>query len=265
MRRLRFRRLAAAALAIILVAAIALSDFVIGGFWVAHAMLTAILSALAVVLLSVAVIEAVLSRRAENRWRVLAQSALIELAEAAYTTWSEMATTIGLGAVATSISPGALHSALTSEATGPKVRHKVEEALADAGLRSSLATRLSERYTDGRQILARWAVALTASESYVEIFDQHVELYGRVDGLRMFLNHGYRQSDPRGRRERPARDYGSPGGEQEDEWFVNNLVATLTIAARLEDASWDMALAVLSEDWWDRRTVGLAAATRARR
>jgi len=44
-------------------------------------MLTAIVSALVVVVLSVAVIEVVLSRRAERRWRVLAQTALMELGD----------------------------------------------------------------------------------------------------------------------------------------------------------------------------------------
>lgn len=258
-------RLTAAGLAIVLVAGVALSDFWIGAFWTAHPMLTAIVSALAVVLLSVAVIEAVLSRRAENRWRVLAQSALIELAEAAYATWSQMAGTLGLGGAVGSTSPGTLHSALTSETTGPKIRHKVEEALLDSALRSELATHLTERNLEGREILARWAVALTGSESYVEIFDQHVELYARVDGLSRFLNVGYRLRDPRGRRDRQPREYRSPGGEIDDEWFVNNVVTTLTIAARLEDATWDLALAVLPEDWWDRRTVRLAAATRPRR
>ena len=59
--------------AIVLVAAAAASDFVIGSFWVAHPMVTAIVSALVVVLLSAAVIESVLSRRAEQRWSLLAQ------------------------------------------------------------------------------------------------------------------------------------------------------------------------------------------------
>ena len=64
-------RRTAATLAILLLLAIAGSDFLIAGFWVSHPMLTAIVSALVVVLLSVAVIEVVLSRRAERRWRIL--------------------------------------------------------------------------------------------------------------------------------------------------------------------------------------------------
>src|ERR1700738_4332072 len=89
-------RRAAAILAILLLLAVAGSDFLIAGFWVSHPMLTAIVSALAVVVLSVAVIEAVLSRRSERRWRVLAQTALMELAEAANTTWSTLAEVLEL-------------------------------------------------------------------------------------------------------------------------------------------------------------------------
>ena len=75
---LRPGRRTAAILAILLLVAVAGSDFVVAGFWVSHPMVTAIVSALVVVLLSVAVIEVVLNRRGERRWRVLAQSALIE-------------------------------------------------------------------------------------------------------------------------------------------------------------------------------------------
>jgi hypothetical protein len=80
-----------------------------------------------------------------------------------------------------------------------------------------------------------------------------------------FLREGYRVTDPRGFRNRPRREYSSPGGEADDEWFVDNLIGTINIGASLEDATWDLALRVLPQAWWDRRTVDLAAATRAAR
>jgi hypothetical protein len=254
-------RRTAAILAILLLVAAAVSDFLVAGFWVSHPMLTAIVSALVVVLLSVAVIEVVLNDRAERRWRVLAQSALMELGEAANTTWTALANALGLQG-ATEMSPDAVRAALASDAKGPKVRQQIETALLNAQLRENLAGHLAERLADGHRILGRWAVALTASETYAEIFDQHVELYGRVNGLQLFLRDGYRQSDPRGRRARERREYSSPGGEVDDEWFVDNLIGTIKIGASLEDATWDLALRLLPEAWWDRRTVELAAATR---
>jgi hypothetical protein len=261
---LRPGRRTSAILAIVLLLAVAGSDFFIAGFWVSHPMLTAIVSALVVVVLSVAVIEVVLTRRAERRWRVLAQTALMELAEAANTTWTNLAEALDLQG-ASGVSPDRVRAALASDATGPKVRREVEAALTNAQLRETLAGRLAERFVDGHQILGRWAVALTASETYAEIFDQHVELYGRVDALLRFLREGYRQTDPRPFRNRVRREYSSPGGEAEDEWFVDNLIGTINIGASLEDATWDLALRILSQAWWDRRTVELAAATRTSR
>src|SRR3989449_4885644 len=264
MSRLRPGRRTAAILAILLLLAVAGSAPLIAGFWLSHPMLTAIVSALVVVVLSVAVIEVVLSRRAERRWRVLAQTALMELGEAASTTWRALAEVLDLHG-ASEMSPDRVRAALVSDATGPKVRREIEAALMNAQLRESLAGRLAERLADGHQILGRWAVALTASETYAEIFDQHVELYGRVDGLLRFLREGYGQTDPRGFRNRARREYSSPGGEADDERFVDNLIRTINIGAGLEDATLDLALRVLPQAWWDRRTVDLAAATRAAR
>ncbi|HEV3309590.1 MAG TPA: hypothetical protein VG815_03625 [Chloroflexota bacterium] len=261
MPRLRPGRRTAAVLAILLLVAVAGSDFVIAGFWSSHPMITAIVSALAVVVLSVTVIEVVLSRRSEQRWRILAQSALIELGESANATWTMLVDVLGLEG-ANEMSPDKVRVALSSDATGPKVRQKIEAALMNPQLRQNLAGHLSERLATGHQILGRWAVALTASETYAGIFDQHVELYGRVGGLEQFLRDGYRQSDPRGRRGKGRREYLSPGGEDQDEWFVDNLIGTINIGATLEHETWDLALRLLPEAWWDRRTVQLAAATR---
>jgi nitrogen fixation protein FixH len=261
MSRLRPGRRTAAILAILLLLVAAGSDFVIADFWVSHPMLTAIVSALVVVVLSVTVIEVVLSRRSERRWRVLAQQALIELAEAANTTWSAIAEALGLQG-GSEMTPEQVRAALASDATGPQVRRKIESDLKRAEIREQLAGKLDERLADGHQLLGRWAVALTASQTYAEIFDRHVELYGRVNGLLQFLREGYKQTDPRGLRGRVRREYSSPGGEAEDEWFVDNLIGTINIGAGLEDETWDLALQVLPQDWWDRRTVQLAAAAR---
>jgi hypothetical protein len=104
--------------------------------------------------------------------------------------------------------------------------------------------------------------ATCRSDTYAEIFDHRIELYDRVNGLQLFLRDGYRQTDPRGLRGRGRREYSSPGGEVHDEWFVDNLIGTINIGANLEDATWDLALRLLPQAWWDRRTVELAAATR---
>lgn len=243
--------------------AVAGSDLLIAPFWLAHPMLTAVVSALVVVVLSVTVIDAVLHRRSERRWRILAQGALIELAEGANATWTRIATGLGIED-AIDLTPNMVTDRLTSTATGPGIRGRIEGALASRPQREALAREVGDLVLSGRAIVGRWAIAMTGSETYAEVFDQHVELLGRVQGLQFFLEHGYRQSDPRGRRGRPRREYLAPGGEEHDNWFVDNLVTTMHIAATLEDETWDLALRVVPEDWWNRRTTSLAAATRAR-
>src|SRR5260370_24951846 len=89
-------------------------------------------------------------------------------------------------------------------------------------LPETLAGSLAERLAGGHQILGRWAVALTASETYAEIFDHHVELYGRVGGLLQFLREGYRQTDPRGFRGRARPENTSPGAAADAKWVAAN-------------------------------------------
>ena len=257
-------RAGATFLILLVVLAVAGSDLLITPFWLAHPMLTAVVSALVVVVLSVTVIDAVLHRRSERRWRILAQGALIELAEGANATWTGIATGLGIDG-ATDLTPNMVTDRLASTATGPGVRGRIEGALANRPQREALAREVADLVLSGRAIVGRWAIAMTGSETYAEVFDQHVELLGRVQGLQFFLEHGYRQSDPRGRRGRPRREYLAPGGEEHDDWFVDNVVTTMHIAATLEDETWDLALRVVPEDWWNRRTTSLAAATRARR
>ena len=235
------------------------SDFVIGGFWSGHPMLTAILSALVVILLSAAVIDVILRRRDENRWRVLAQSALIQLAESAHTTWSNLAEDLGLGALGDR-PPAEVSAELTSTSRAPVIHRQAASNLADPARREHLDGRLTAGLQSGQELITRWAVPMTASESYAAIFDRHVEMYSRVEGLVTFLRYGYRMTDPRGRRGQPRREYGAAGGDQDDEWFLNNLLATLNVAVSLEDETWQLALRVLPEAWWDERTLRLAAA-----
>ena len=255
-------RLTLAGIAVVLVLGAMASDFVVAGFWTDHPMLTAMVSALLVVLLSVEVIEVVLARRGERRWRLLAQAALIELAEGAHATWRVLAT--GLGAPdGAEQPPDRVRALLASPLQAPDVRRFVEGWLVDAEHRARMRQLLLPHLVTGRQTLAAWAVVLTGSERYTDILDEHVELYGRVDGLSAFLESGYRRSDRRRHRARSTRQFGTPGGEDDDRWFVDNLIGTISIAADLEDRTWSLALRVAPETWWDRRTAELAAPSHA--
>src|SRR4029077_3733829 len=88
---------------------------------------------------------------------------------------------------ASMLAPEHVRTALTSETTGPKVRRQIEATLLNPSLREQLTGHLVGQVAAGNEILGRWAVALTASATYAEIFDQHVELYLRANGLQQFL------------------------------------------------------------------------------
>jgi hypothetical protein len=84
----------------LLIAAIA-SDFVINSFWVEHAMLTALLASLLIVVITVAVVNEALDRRNRRRWSLLAQSAMFALVQRAWMTWMGMVEVLELAEVQT--------------------------------------------------------------------------------------------------------------------------------------------------------------------
>jgi hypothetical protein len=245
------RRLAAGFAILALAAAIS-SDFVVATFWAHHPMVTAMLSSLLVVLVSVAVIDFILDRRAERRWGLLAQYALLELAEHAHDTWSNLAIKFNVASAA-DLSPDQVQHLLNSPEEAPAIMRYLEDTLADAPHREDLRRSLEELLESARQLITRWGVVMTGSQSYARIFDRHVEMFGRLHGLQFFLQQGARR----------GRQFRSPGGAHADDWFVDNLLSMLIIAAELEGETWALALRVVSPEWWDRRTDELAAAAHA--
>ncbi|HEY3670906.1 MAG TPA: hypothetical protein VGN51_08230 [Acidimicrobiia bacterium] len=240
-----------AVLAVALLIVLISSDFYARQFWLDHPATTAVLGALGVVLVSVSVIEVILNRRSERRWRLLAQYALLELAEAAHGAWVVL-----LGIVDTESSdsdqaadPSRVMRVLDSPDTAPAFKRKIEAILTDPHRRDDLRESLEHTLNVSRELISRWAAVLTGSSSFSELFDRHVEMIGRIHGLWYFLAYGTR----RGSRFR------SPGGSHRDDWFIDNLLSMTRIAIRLEDETWAIALDVVPPNWWDKRTDELAA------
>jgi hypothetical protein len=250
-RRPPFSALGAVALTAVLVS----SDFYASRFWLAHPVTTAILASLAVVLVSVTVIEVVLDRRSERRWRLLAQYALLELAEAAHQAWGVLLDVIheGTGGSDDMTDPARVMEILDSPEQAPVLRRKIEALLTDPLRRNELRQSLEQALGTSRELISRWGAVVTGSADFSELFDRHVEMIGRIHGLWYFLAYGRR----RGSRFR------SPGGRHRDDWFVDNLLSMTRIAIRLEDETWAIALRVVPPDWWDKRTDELAAPAHA--
>lgn len=237
---------------LLLVVAIA-SDFFIAGFWGSHPMLTAILSALAVVLLSVAVIDVVLDRRNERRWRLLAQYALVELAEAAHTVWVRLATELNIVG-AENLSTEDVQQVLNSPDQAPAIRRDLASTLADARRRDGLRRLLDEFSEAGRQHLTGWAAVMTGSRSYAEIFDKHVEMWSFIHALHHYLA------------------YGSHVGEQflptdlslqADVFYPDLLLNVFNHAASLEAETWALAFRLTPAEWWLRRVSNRATPAHA--
>jgi hypothetical protein len=204
-----------ALIAVALVMVLVSSAFYASRFWLEHPAATAILASLGVVLVSVTVIEVILNRRSERRWRLLAQYALLELAEAARDAWAVLLHIVDADANDEFADPSRVTSVLDSSERAPVFRHKLEELLKNPSTRQELQESLSRTLDLSRQLLSRWGTVLTGSSSFSELFDRHVDMIGRIHGLWYFLAHGTR----RGSRFR------APGGAHSDDWFIDNLLS----------------------------------------
>lgn len=250
------RRSRVAALgAIALIAVLVSSDFYASQFWLSHPVTTAILTSFSVVMVSVTVIEVILNRRSERRWRLLAQYALMDLAEDARGAWGVLLSVIHEGNSSSDEmgDSSQVMQVLDSATRAPILKSKIDAILTDPLRRHELKESLEQTLGTSRELISRWGVILTGSTSFSELFDRHVEMIGRIHGLWYFLAYGSR----RGSRFR------SPGGSHRDDWFVDNLLSMTRIAIRLEDETWAIALRVVPPDWWDERTDELAAPAHA--
>jgi hypothetical protein len=249
------RRHVAALVALAGLLALLTSDFYGRRFWIDHPEATAIVASLGVVLVSVTLIEAVLNRRSERRWRLLAQYALLELAETAHAAWAVLVgvvdpVDIGHDGVA---DPAHITRILDSPERAPALKLSVETLLTDARARDRLRQSLEETLDTCRGLIGRWAVVLTGSSTYSDLFDRHVEMIGRIHGLWYFLAYGTRRGS----------QFRAPGGSHTDDWFIDNLLSMSRIALALEAETWAIALQVVPPDWWDHRTDELAAPAHA--
>ena len=174
------------------------SDFYAGRFWLGHPVTTAILTSLTVVLVSVTVIEVILNRRSERRWRLLAQYALLELAEAARGAWGVLLGVVDEGNSGSDdmADPSRVTQVLNSPERAPVLKRKIEAILTDPLQREELRKSLERILDTSRGLISRWGAVLTGSSSYSELFDRHVEMIGRIHGLWYFLAYGDAQGEP---------------------------------------------------------------------
>jgi hypothetical protein len=155
---------ASAAISIIALAIVSISDFVFTGFWDQNAMATSVLADLLVLVVGVAVVNEFLTARARREWRLLSDYGLVELGEIARHTWVMLAQNIGAGK-RESLTLNELRDLVRSPKSEEMVRELALAAARDDERRRSLHELVSEIADDARARLGRWAPILLETKT----------------------------------------------------------------------------------------------------
>jgi hypothetical protein len=228
-------------------------DLADDGFWARHALFTSLVASAIVVAVTAAVLNEVLERRQRERWSVLAQYALFDLVRAARLVWSELLELVGLvpdgeygelGDTALAVGSATVHDT-------PRLAAAIDAVLAHPDQREQLHRLIKELLGQGDVVLGRWADVMVNSGTYAEIVDRHVELYGRLSWWGSVLD----ESEPLEEHlSRPRLSRVSPAtrlsGRVDDEPLRENLVAIAQLAESLDRSSFELAMRIVSLDWW---------------
>ncbi len=141
----------------------------------------------------------------------------MELAEAAQDAWDVLAVVFHDGGSRSGRAADSARIAeiLDSPDRAPLLKRNLDAVLAESGKRDALQHSLEEALDTSRELISRWAVVLTGSSNYSELFDRHVEMIGRIHGLWYFLANGVRRGS----------QFREPGGAHRHDWFVDNFLA----------------------------------------
>src|SRR3954452_22156646 len=126
-----------AALSLMALAAVALSDFLLTGFWDRNAMVTSVVADVLVLIVGVAVVNEFLASRARREWRLLADYGMVELCEMARHIWGTLAQHIGVGR-RESLTLGELRELVRSPGGQDTIRNLAREVAGDARRRREL-------------------------------------------------------------------------------------------------------------------------------
>jgi len=225
-------------------------DLADDGFWSRHALFTGIVGSLIVVAVTAAVLNELLERRQRERWSVLAQYALFDLARTARLVWSGLLELAGLVPDG-ELTDGVLAAGVEAVRDTPRLAAAMDEMLASADRREQLHRLIVVLLGHGQEMLGRWAGVMVNSGAYAEIVDRHVELYSRLYWWGSVLDEAEpldeHLSRPRLSRVSPATQ---TVGLVEDEWLRANLVAIAQLAEALDRESFELAFEIVPLDWW---------------
>ena len=245
--------------ALALVAVVALTggivwDAIDGHFWERHALVTSLVASLIIVMLSVAVVNEALERRSRERWTVLAQYVMFELARNARVIWTGVAELAGLvpsGNRTTAV----LEDGSQAVRDTPRLAEAIARLVADPERRRFLHDGFRRFVTSSEEMLGRWASVMLGVDTYAELIDRHVELASDVSWVDSLLG----ESDSPAEQGYYARlkSASHPAmqveGEISDESLVQRLVAITQLAEDLDRLTLQLALRLVPFEWWAER------------
>src|SRR4051812_48352700 len=170
-----------AALSLMALAAVALSDFLLTGFWDRNAMATSVVADILVLIVGVAVVNEFLSARARREWRLLSDYGMVELGEVARHTWVMLAQHIGVGQ-RESLTLNELRDLVHAPQEEEALRELALAIATDESQRRSLHELVADLADNARARLGRWAPVLVETP-FTHSITRFVRLQARLTRL----------------------------------------------------------------------------------
>jgi len=165
--------------------AVAISDFVLTGFWDRNAMATSVVADILVLIVGVAVVNEFLSARARREWRLLSDYALVELGESARHIWVTLAEHVGVGQ-RESLTLQEMRELVRSPAGKESTRALAHAIANDELKRNSLHKVVADLAESARARLGRWAPVLVETPFHRSV-TRFVRLQARLSRLQTVL------------------------------------------------------------------------------
>jgi hypothetical protein len=248
---LRGTRVLAVVALVALVAAVA-SDVAGGDFWERHALLAGLAASVIIVMLSVAVIDAVLERRRRERWSILAQFVMLELVRNARLIWTGVLARVGLLPF-DAVGPDSVDANSRVVRDTPRLTAAVRETIADDARRRGLHEEIALLAAHSEEVLGRWAAVMLNADVYAEVMDHHVELASGIVWLISLLDNADPPEDHRRRRRASSSPAVQIEGQIDGEDLANRIVVITQLAEELDRNTLDLAMRVVPLEWWEAR------------
>jgi hypothetical protein len=209
----------AGGLSVLALILISISDFTWTEFWDTNAMATSIVADVLVLVVGVAVVNEFIAARSRNRWRLVAEYGLVELARSARRVWIGLAELLGVGSRA-EVTRDELRDTVRDHSASGELHRLAEEVVASPERRGELRDLVSDLVFDARAALTSWAAVLVESANSQPLarFAEMQALLARLDLVLSLQAEGKRPS----------------AGETTDpEWIARRVVTILEVGSEL--------------------------------